>query len=91
MIMITKDNIELVYPQITNNDLLVENKTKMKFDIFINGNELYLRFHSGEMFEVGNLKNGPLDKNAIQKYFYMLNFTYNLSNKLINVVNDTAI
>ena len=68
-----------------------ENKTKMKFDIFINGNELYLRFHSGEMFEAGNLKKGALDKNTIQKYFYMLNFTYNLSNRLINIVNDTQI
>lgn len=68
-----------------------ENKTNMKFDIFIKGNELYLRFHSGEMFEVGDLKNGPVDKNSIQKYFYMLNFTYNLSNKLINVVKDTEI
>lgn len=68
-----------------------ENKTKMKFDIFIKGNELYLRFHSGEMFEAGKLKNGALDKVAIQKYFYMLNFTYNLSNRLINVVNDIQI
>ena len=43
------------------------------------------------MFEVGKLKKGALDKETIQKYFYMLNFTYNLSNKLINVVNDTQI
>ena len=42
-----------------------ENKTKMKFDIFINGNELYLRFHSGSMFEAGNLKNGVLDRNLL--------------------------
>ena len=68
-----------------------ENKTNMKFDIFIKGNELYLRFHSGAMFEAYNLKKGALDKGSIQKYFYMLNFTYNLSNKLINVVNDTQI
>lgn len=68
-----------------------ENKTKMKFDIVIKENELYLRFHSGNMFEPTNLKKGPLDKEAIQKYFYMLNFTYNLSNKLINVINETEI
>lgn len=68
-----------------------ENKTKMKFDIYIKGNELYLRFHSGEMFEVGVQKNGELDKEVIKKYFYMLNFTYNLSNKLINVINDVPI
>ena len=68
-----------------------ENKTNMKFDIFIKGNELYLRFHSGAMFEIGNLSNGALDRNTIQKYFYMLNFTYNLSNRLISIVNDTQI
>lgn len=68
-----------------------ENKTKIKFDIFINGNELYLRFHSGEMFEPANFKKGVLDKNTIQKYFYMLNFTYNLSKRLITIVNDTQI
>lgn len=68
-----------------------ENKTNMKYDVCIKNNELYLRFHSGPMFEVGKLKKGALDKETIQKYFYMLNFTYNLSNKLINVVNDTQI
>lgn len=68
-----------------------ENKTKMKFDICIKRNELYLRFHSGEMFEFGNLKNGTLDKATIKRYFYMLNFTYNLSNKLIDIVNDIQV
>lgn len=68
-----------------------QNKTNMKFDIYIKSNELYLRFHSGTMFEVGKLKNGALNKETIQKYFYMLNFTYNLSNKLINIINSTPI
>ena len=68
-----------------------ENNTRMKFDIIINNNELYLRFHSGNMFEVTTLKNGPIDKKSLEKYFYMLNFTYNLSNKLIKLVNETEI
>ena len=68
-----------------------ENKTKMKFDIYIKGNELYLRFHSGEMFEPASLKKGPLDKKTIEKYFYMLNFTYNLSNMLIELINNIEI
>lgn len=68
-----------------------ENRTNVKFDIAIKENELYLRFHSGAMFEVENLKKGVLNKEIIQKYFYMLNFTYNVSNKLINVINDTQI
>ena len=68
-----------------------ENKTKMKYDICIKNDELYIRFHSGSMFEVRNIKRGALDKDSIQKYFNILNFTYNLSNRLINIVNDTQI
>ena len=68
-----------------------QNNTNMKYDIYIKDNELYLRFHSGPMFEVGRLKDGAIDKETLRKYFYMLNFTYNLSNKLINLVNDLII
>ena len=68
-----------------------KNKTNIKYDVYIKGNELYLRFHSGPMFEVGNLKNGAIDKETLRKYFYMLNFTYNLSNKLINLVKEIEI
>lgn len=68
-----------------------KNKTNMDFDIFIKDNCLYLRFHSGPMFESGSISNGALNKDLIKKYFYMLNFTYNLSNKLIKVVEETII
>ena len=69
-----------------------ENKTNMKYDVYIRNNEIYLRFHSGTMsFYMGELKEGVLDKNLIHKYFYTLNFTYNLANKLINIINDTQI
>lgn len=67
------------------------NNANMRFDIFIKGNELYFRFHSGDMFEPGSLKKDALHKETIQKYFNLLNFTYNLSNKLINLVNETQI
>ena len=68
-----------------------ENNTKMKFDIVIRGEELYLRFHSGAMFEAGKFKNGALDEKIIQKYFDILNFTYNLSHKIINLINETQV
>lgn len=68
-----------------------ENKTNMKYDIVINNNNIYLRFHCGPMFEPEALKKGIIDKKDIQKYFYMLNFTYNLSNKIIKLINETEI
>ncbi len=68
-----------------------KNKTNMEYDISINNNNLYLRFHCGNMFEAENFKKDILEKSVIEKYFYMLNFTYNLSNTLINIINDTQI
>ena len=69
-----------------------ENNTNMKYDITIRNNEIYLRFHSGTMsFNMGELKDGVLDKNVIHRYFYTLNFTYNLANKLMDTINDTQI
>lgn len=87
---------KIVGMQLLTSDVMEElvefrNKTNMRYDIFINNNELYLRFHSGEMFEAGKLKNGVLDKEILKKYFYMLNFTYNLSKKLISVIDETQI
>ena len=68
-----------------------QNKTKIKYDIAIINNNLYLRFHCGSMFEPQNIKKGALDRKSLETYFYMLNFTYNLSNKIINTVNETEI
>lgn len=65
-------------------------KTNIQYDITIINNEIYIRFHSGEMFEAENINNS-LNKAEIEKYFYMLNFTYNLSKKLIDVINETQI
>ena len=44
----------------------------MKYDIVIKNNNIYLRFHSGSMFEPQNINNGAIDKDSIEKYFYML-------------------
>lgn len=87
---------KIVGMQILTADVMEEliefqNNTNIKYDVYIQDNELYLRFHCGEMFEVGKLKNGPMDIETVKKYFYMLNFTYNLSNKLINVIDETMI
>lgn len=69
-----------------------EKKTNMEYDVYIKNNEIYLRFHSGTLsVHMNELKDGILDKNVIHKYFYTLNFTYNLANKLINTINDTQI
>ena len=64
------------------------NKTNMMYDVIIKGNVLYLRFRCGRMFEPSNFKKGHLDKETLRKYFYMLNLTYNLSNKITKTVEE---
>ena len=64
-----------------------ENKTNMKYDIVVKENEIYLRFHCGDMFEPQSVRKGIINKAQLEKYFYMLNFTYNLSNRLIELIN----
>lgn len=68
-----------------------ENRTNIKYDIFIKENNLYLRFHTEDIFEPGNLKSGALNKKVIKEYYDTLEFTYNLSNRLISLVKDTQI
>ncbi len=92
-----KSSNSIIGMQILTSDVMeelvdFENKTKMKYDICINNNELYLRFHSGSFeVDIEDYKNDVLDKSIIRKYFYMINFTYNLSTKLIEVINNIEI
>ena len=67
------------------------NKTNMMYDVVLKDNILYLRFRCGSMFEPSNFKKGHLDKETLRKYFYMLNLTYNLSNKIIKRVEEVEI
>lgn len=83
--------MQLLTSDVMEELILFAKKTNMIYDVIIKDNILYLRFHSGEMFEPLNFKKGPLDKETLREYFYMLNFTYNLSNKLIKVVEETEI
>ena len=66
-------------------------KYDMDFDVVIENNIIYLRFHSGAMFEANSIKKGAFDENTIKKYYDMLEFTYNLSDKIIKIIEDVQI
>ena len=68
-----------------------KNKTNTRYEIGIDNNVLYLRFHCGDMFEPQKIKQKELDRKSMEEYFNMLNFTYNLSNKIIKLVEETEI
>lgn len=68
-----------------------QNKNNIKYDIIINNNIIYLRFHCGNMFEAQSIKKGIFEEESLRKYYNILKFTYELSNKIIEVINETEI
>lgn len=61
----------------------------MDYEITINNNCVYIRFLSGETFERAKATKLLLDKNILYKYYKMLNFTFTLTYKLINLIKET--
>ena len=92
-----KSSNQIITMQILTADVMeelveFENNTKIKYDIYINNNDLYLRIHFGTLnVRIEEMKTGVLDKKILEKYFKMINFTYNLSKKLIETINNTEI
>ena len=74
-------------------ELLVSFKkmTGIEYDVSIYGNTLYLRFHTGSMFEFMSFKKGAFDEKMLKKYYDVLDFTYTLSNMLIDLIEKTEI
>lgn len=68
-----------------------KNKTKNEFDIVIDHNNIYLRFHCGAIFEAASLKKDAFDMETLRKYYDILQFTYSLSKKLINTIEEVEI
>lgn len=67
------------------------NSVDYRFDIVINNNTMYLRFHSGRMFETGNFKEGAIPRDTLNKYYNILNFINDLTYELINVIHSTEV
>ena len=65
--------------------------TNIKFDISIYGNEMYFRFYTGEVFELPSLKAGAFDEETLKKYYDILEFTYILSRKMIELIKEIKI
>ncbi len=65
------------------------NEMGMEYEITIKNNVIYIRFWSGKMFETGKVSQYSLDKSNIYRYYKMLDFTFSLTNKLVNMINDT--
>ena len=61
----------------------------MDYELTIKDNRIYIRFMSGKMFETAGVNKFSLDKDTLYKYYRMLDFSFTLSDKLINLIKNT--
>lgn len=83
MQLLTHDIMELLLDFI--------NKEKIRYELYINNDILYMRFYTGPMFEDVSFKEEGFDTKVIQKYYNILNFINNLTLMIVNTVNETEI
>ena len=74
-------------------DMLVNfrNQYKILFDILIINDSMYIRLHVGNMFEAELSSDSVINKRIVERYFYIVNFIYSLSKKMIHTVEETEI
>lgn len=70
-------------------DFLISFKTenKIKFELTIKNNNLFLRIHCGNMFEASSVKKA-LDFETLHKYFKYLDFMCELNKKIYYVLQE---
>lgn len=83
--------MQILTADIMDDILEFRNKTKDEFDIYINEDKIYLRFCCGSLFEPHFKKKEILDEKSLKLYYDILNFTFELTNKIIKVINDVEI
>ena len=83
--------MQLLTPDIMEELLSFAQNAEEDFDIYIENNNLYLRFHCGTLFEPGSLKKGAIDEKTLKRYYDILEFTNHLSKRIIQIIHETEI
>ena len=65
-----------------------QKEMQMNFEITMKENSMYVRYWCGKMFEVAELKKHSLDKDTLYRYYRMLDFVFNLTNTLLDILDE---
>lgn len=84
----------LITMQLLTSDIMefftkFQNSTGIDFELTLKNNKIYIRFFSGNIFEMPNLAESFLDKAKLKKYYEILNFTLEFTYKITNLLNNT--
>ena len=81
--------------QILTSDVMADlidfkSKYNKRFELTIKDSRLFLRFHSGNVFERMAFRD-ELDYNTLRKYFNYLDFSCEVSKKIYNIIQETQL
>ena len=65
-------------------------QSKIKYELTINKDQIYIRFHTGGVFEPSLFKNS-LDYNMLKKYYDILDFVFKVTREINSVIEKTDI
>ncbi len=62
--------------------------SKIKYELTIRNDKLYIRFKTGPMFE-GNILKSAVDFDTLKKVYDVINFTFDITRAMVKVTDDT--
>lgn len=65
-------------------------QSKIKYELTINKDQIYIRFHTGGVFEPSLFKNS-LDYSMLKKYYDILDFVFKVTREINSVIEKTDI
>lgn len=65
-------------------------QSKIKYELTINEDQIYIRFHTGGVFEPSLFKNS-LDYNMLKKYYDIIDFVFKVTREINSVIEKTDI
>lgn len=88
-------NNKIIAMQILTSDIMdmminFRERSKIKYEITIKENEIYIRFHTGEVFEPKMFTNS-LDYDMLKRYYDIIDFIFKVSREINKVIENTEI
>lgn len=65
-------------------------QSKIKYELTIKENQMYIRFHTGGMFEPGMFKKG-LDYDRLKRYYDILEFVFKVTREINKAIDNAEI
>lgn len=86
---------KIIAMQILTSDVMAmmidfRNESKIKYELTIKNNQMYIRFHTGEVFEPQLFKSA-LDYDMLKKYYDIIDFVFRVSRAINKAIENTEI